>query len=128
MSFTDNLAKILQKQQELSNRLTTGITGDEFVKASREYSELEPIVQKINEYNKSLSDFADTKELEQELKDPEAEEMIQAELSRLELLIPRLEREVKIALLPKDEADSKSAIIGNPVLIVKNSKISSGFI
>lgn len=112
MSFIDNLAKILQKQQELSNKLAAGVTGDEFVKAAKEYSDLEPIVGKINEYNTALSELKSTKELATEPgQDAETQEMISEELRTLEERILRLEREVKLALLPKDDADSKSAII-----------------
>ena len=112
MTFIANLTKILQKQQELSNKLAAGVTGDEFVKAAKEYSDLEPIVEKINEYNKALSELVSTKELANEPgQDAETQEMINEELRSLEERILKLEREVKLALLPKDEADSKSAII-----------------
>jgi len=112
MSFQENLNKILLKQQELSDRLASGITGDEFVKASKEYSELEPVVEKIVEYNKAFSDLEGAKELASEASlDVETKEMIEEELRELNTRLPMLERAVKIALLPKDEADSKSAII-----------------
>ena len=112
MSFQENLNKILLKQQELSDRLASGITGDEFVKASKEYSELEPVVEKIVEYNKAFSDLEGAKELSNEASlDVETKEMIEEELRELNTQLPILERAVKIVLLPKDEADSKSAII-----------------
>ncbi|WP_342267966.1 peptide chain release factor 1 [Candidatus Tisiphia endosymbiont of Empis tessellata] len=112
MSFSDNLAKILNKHEELSKKLATGIVGDEFIKASKEYAELEPIVQTINEYNKSVSELRDIKEMAQESNlDPDTQSMIYDEIHRLEALMPKLERAVKLSLLPKDEADTKNAII-----------------
>ncbi|MDD9334835.1 MAG: peptide chain release factor 1 [Rickettsiaceae bacterium] len=112
MSFSDNLAKILNKHEELSKKLTTGIVGDEFIKASKEYAELEPIVQTINEYNKSVSELHDIKEMAQEANlDNDTQTMIYDEVHRLEILMPKLERAVKLSLLPKDEADTKNAII-----------------
>ncbi|MFP3017678.1 MAG: peptide chain release factor 1 [Candidatus Tisiphia sp.] len=112
MSFSDNLAKILNKHEELSKKLATGIVRDDFIKASKEYAELEPIVQTINEYNKSLSELHDIKEMAQEANlDNDTQTMIYDEVHRLEVLMPKLERAVKLSLLPKDEADTKNAII-----------------
>lgn len=112
MSFSDNLAKILNKHEELSKKLATGIVGDDFIKASKEYAELEPIVQTINEYNKSVSELHDIKEMTQEANlDNDTQTMIYDEVHRLEVLMPKLERAVKLSLLPKDEADTKNAII-----------------
>ena len=112
MSLQENLNKILLKQQELSDKLASGITGDEFVKASKEYSELEPVVEKIVEYNKVCLELEDAKELANEANlDSETREMIEEELRQLNIKLPIVERAVKIALLPKDEADNKNAII-----------------
>lgn len=112
MSFSDNLAKILNKHEELSKKLATGIVGDDFIKASKEYAELEPIVQTINEYNKSVSELHDIKEMAQEENlDNDTQTMIYDEVHRLEVLMPKLERAVKLSLLPKDEDDTKNAII-----------------
>ena len=112
MSFIDNLDKILQKHHELTEKLASGITGDEFIKASKEYAELGNIVFTINQYHKALADLKDTQELARDTNlDSATQSMIEEELHTLEGLIPNLEHQVKIALLPKDEADSKSAIL-----------------
>jgi peptide chain release factor 1 len=112
MSFQDNLAKILLKQKGISDKLSSGLSGEEFVKSSKEYAELEPIVEKIVEYNKVIADLKSAKELSsQSGLDSETKEMIEDELRELNALLPRIEHEVKIRLLPKDEADKKSAII-----------------
>ena len=112
MDFIDNLSKILRKFDELSDKLASGVLGDEFIRCSKEYAELEPIVQKINDYNKAYSNLCSTKELAKETGlDLETQQMVYDELGLLENLMPILERDIKIALLPKDEDDSKSAII-----------------
>ncbi|PCJ29019.1 MAG: peptide chain release factor 1 [Rickettsiales bacterium] len=112
MSLRDNLNKILAKHQELSDKLASGIVGEEFVKAAKEYSGLETVVEKITKYNKALSDLEDAKEmLLEEGLDAETKDMVEAELRELGAAVPKLEREVKIALLPKDAADGKGAII-----------------
>ncbi|MCC8417664.1 MAG: peptide chain release factor 1 [Rickettsia endosymbiont of Bryobia graminum] len=112
MSFSDNLTKILNKYDDLSSKLSSGIVGEDFVKASKEYSDLEPIVQTINEYRKAVHDLEDTKKMAAEPNlDNATQEMIYDEVHHLENTIPKLERAVKLSLLPKDEADSKNAII-----------------
>ncbi len=112
MSFSANLAKILEKHQDLSKKLSTALSGDEFVKASKEYAELEPIVERIVEYNKAIHDLQETKSLALEPNlDSETHTMIYDEIHRIENILPKLERAVKLSLLPRDEADSKNAII-----------------
>lgn len=112
MSFSDNLTKILDKYEDLGKKLSSGIMGDEFVKASKEYADLEDIVEKIKEYNKAKAELEQANSFKQELGlDGATLEMIEDEIHSLENSLPNLERAVKIALLPKDDADSKSAII-----------------
>lgn len=112
MSFQENLDKILKKIDNLSQQLSSGIGGDDFVQVSKEYSALEPIGEKINAYRKSAKELQDLEELllDKDL-DTETKEMAQEEREQLKKDLVGLEKQVKIAMLPKDEADSKSAII-----------------
>lgn len=112
MSFQENLDKILLKQQALSEKLSSGIMGDDFVKASKEYSELEPIVETIINYNKLVAELKGAKEMASDSSlDSATRHMVEDELHDLNAELPKLEKAVKLALLPKDEADSKNAII-----------------
>lgn len=112
MSFTENLAKILQRHSEISNKLLNNLGREEYIKATKEYAELEPIVDKINKYNKAKNDLSSTQELLSiSGLDSETKELAVQEVYDLQILIPILEQEIKIALLPKDEADNKGAIV-----------------
>jgi peptide chain release factor 1 len=112
MSFQDNLDKILIRCSELSSKLASGIAGEEFVKCSKEYSELEPIADIINKYKKALAEYDDAKELAADSSlDKDTKELVEEEVRSLNELLPKLEHQVKVALLPKDEADSKNAIL-----------------
>ena len=111
MSFQENLQKIIEKHRDLSNKLSEGLAGEEFIKASREYSQMETIVEKINLYQSSLTELADLKEMIKTEEDKELKDMVQSEISSLEVHVVSLERDVKVSLLPVDEADSKNAII-----------------
>lgn len=112
MSFQDNLDKILERVKDLSDKLSSGLSGEEFVKISKDYSELEGIAEKISIYKKAVNDLAGVQELLSEKGlDSETKEMAEEEQASLEKEVEKLELQVKIALLPKDEADNKSAII-----------------
>lgn len=112
MAFLDNLDKILERHKELSDRLASGISGEEYVKCSKEYSEIEPIAEQINSYKKKLSDIAGVQEMLQDPElDSETKEFAEEELRTLQDEMPNLEKKMKIALLPKDEADKKNAIL-----------------
>ena len=112
MSFQDNLNKILKKVDDLSIKLSSGIAGEEFVRASKSYAELEPISAEIIKYQKICSDLDGAKQLLNEPGlDAETKEMAEVEIKELSEQRIKQERVVKIALLPKDEADNKGAII-----------------
>ena len=112
MNLEQNLAKILAKYDELGSKLNGDLNKDEFIKFSKEYSELTPIVDKIKEYNKALLDLNNTELLLKEDNiDTETQTMIYEEINHLKDLLPTLHRGIKIALIPKDNADTKSAII-----------------
>ena len=112
MSFEANLDKILERHNDLSEKLASGILGEEYVKASKDYSELEPIVAKINEYKKVLLDLKGAREMVRDSSlDHDTKQMAEEEVGELSEALEKIEYEVKISLLPKDEADKKGAII-----------------
>ncbi len=114
MSFRDNLAKILTRHQELRDKLAgEGFNNvNTFVELSKEYAELTPIVEQILLLN---AKEAELKSLEQIIADPsvdkEFKELAEAEFFPLQASLPEVELKVKLALLPKDEADEKNAIL-----------------
>jgi peptide chain release factor 1 len=108
MSLDDKLDRIVSRAEELRALLGEGIGGEAYVKASRELSELTPIEERIGELRAAeLS----SREAEMMLADPEMKELAEAELFELKDRIPALQQAIRIALLPKDEADARSAIL-----------------
>jgi peptide chain release factor 1 len=88
--------------------LSGNLNGEAFVKASKELSELEPIEARIQE----LRDSEKAKqEAEAMLSDPEMKSLAEAELETLKQALPELEMSLRLALLPKDEMDDRSAIL-----------------
>ena len=108
MSFSLKLDRIGDRAAELNAQLSEGLTGEAFVRASRELAELEPVVARVEELRAAERALA---EAEQMLADPEMRELAEAELYELKTRIPELQQALRIALLPKDEADARSAIL-----------------
>jgi peptide chain release factor 1 len=112
MAFIDKLNEIVAKYNDLGKRLVqSGISGEEIVKYSKEHSTLEPIVEKIKEFNIAEKSIIDCEEMLKESLDQETKQMIEDELCELKKSIPLLKKGIEILLLPKDEADEKSAIL-----------------
>ncbi len=82
----------------------------ELQKYSKEQAELQPIVEKIREYTKLLSDIEGTEELLKE-GDGDLRELALSELDELKGKKPKIEEELKIMLLPEDPRDKKNVIL-----------------
>jgi peptide chain release factor 1 len=108
MSFSLKLDRITARAEELRAMLTEGISGEAYVKASRELSDIEPVVARIGDLR--AAERAQ-QEAEAMLADPEMRELAEAELRTLKEQVPELQHELRIALLPKDAADERSAIL-----------------
>jgi peptide chain release factor 1 len=108
MNLALKLDRIVARADELRAMLSEGVSGEAYVRASRELSEIEPVVARIGELREAERAREDASSL---LDDPEMRELAEAELFELKDRIPTLEHEIQLALLPKDEADARSAIL-----------------
>lgn len=113
MSFSAKLDGILKKYQELSDKmLDPSKLGNDYAKVSKEYSDLGPIVENINHFRKAEKELADLiVSLKDSSLDKEMKDMMEEEKFNLEKQLPELEKDIKVSLLPKDEADEKNAIL-----------------
>ena len=101
------LDQITRRAQELRALLETA-QGAQVAALSRELSNLDPIVEKIAAWRAAETAQAEAQAM---LADPEMRELAEAELAETSARLPVLEREIRLALLPKDEADARSAIL-----------------
>lgn len=110
MSFDNKLSSILTHYSELSAKLMNPDAMDkkDFARLSKEYSNLEELVVKINEYKKASESI---KDLEGLLKDPEFKSMAEQELHDTKKLLADLQNQIKLALIPKDVDDDKNVIL-----------------
>jgi len=108
----DKLENILIRSAELEKSLSSELSSDEYVKLSKEYSELEPLKKAINDWKKFLSE---TDELNEIISDTSSdEEMINLaknEFEELKEKIIGVEESIQLMLLPKDKADSNDVIL-----------------
>lgn len=106
-SLDGKLDRIVGRAAELRSLLSEG-SGDSFAKLSKELSDLEPIVERIGDLRAAEQAALDAKAM---LADPELKDLAEAELYELKEKLPALEMEIRLALLPRDEADARSAIL-----------------
>lgn len=103
------LAPIESRFAELGALLAEGTaSGEKFVKMTKEYSDLTPVIETITAYKKALTDKDD---LEAMIDDPEMGDIAKEELYTLNGEIPELEHSIKLVLIPKDTDDDKNAIL-----------------
>ncbi|RVU03423.1 peptide chain release factor 1 [Novosphingobium umbonatum] len=109
MTMTDaRLGQITHRFAELEARLASGtLEGADFVAASRDYAELEPVARIAAQVVSMRREQAELLELD----DPDMRELAEEELARLKLALPEAERALSIAMLPRDTADSRPAML-----------------
>jgi peptide chain release factor 1 len=111
VSFNDTLARLKARHVELNEILSGELPTADFVKFSKEYSDLTPIVAKIDDLNQAKDELVSLAQLMQDNSDPEMRDMAEAEFHDLKAKLPEIERALQIELLPKDAADEKNAIL-----------------
>ena len=82
-----------------------------YVKLTKEYKSLETLLKAANNYKKTISDIADAKSLLETESDPDIKEMAKEEIEQLEPLVPKMEEEIKLLLIPEDPEDSKNVVL-----------------
>lgn len=107
----DKLTDIERKFEGVQERLMDPAVASnpaEMKSLGKTRAELEPVVVVIREYKSVVQQIAEAEEL---LNDSEMREFANEELDKLRPLVPGLEAQLKVLLLPKDVNDDKSVII-----------------
>ncbi len=108
----------LEEVVERYNELTELLGSDEVIRDPKklmEYNkalnEITPVVEKYKEYKKYFDELKFAKDSLKVEKDPDMKEMMLEEIRDIEEILPKLEQELRILLLPKDPNDDKNVII-----------------
>ena len=105
----ERLSQIAHRFAELEARMASGtLEGEAFVRASRDYAELEPVARAAAEVAAMREEIAG---LEAMLADPEMRAMAEEELAGLRDTLPDKERALAVAMLPRDSADARPAML-----------------
>ena len=114
MSLESKLARVVKRHEELAALMASEGPKDaqEFARMSREYADLTPTVERILALQKARAERDDLAMLVNDPSgDGEMKALAEEELHSLKQKLPELEQQVKVALLPKDEADERNAIL-----------------
>lgn len=110
----DKLEEVVKRFEELNEKLSDPTIYDrqaEFKKVSEERGNIEDLVTCFIKYKKIKTDIEGAKEILKEEADEDMREMAKEEISEFEKLIPALEDELKVLLLPKDPLDNKNCMV-----------------
>jgi peptide chain release factor 1 len=102
------LEQITQRFQFLEAKMADAASGGEIAALAKEYSDLRPVVEQIAAYRGLL---AELREAEAMLSDPDMKELAEEELPVLKARLPGAEHALQLALLPKDAADGRAAML-----------------
>jgi peptide chain release factor 1 len=110
----EKVDKLLRRYQDLEASMASQDAGsaEEYVRLSKEYAELTPVVEGVSAWRGLRSEIADLAEVIVEAgDDDEMRVLAEQEFAECRARLPELERQVMVLLLPKDEADDRSAIL-----------------
>ncbi|MDR0319761.1 MAG: peptide chain release factor 1 [Rickettsiales bacterium] len=110
MNIEPKLLQIQSKYADIEKSLSAAdkLSAKEIVLLNKEYAKLGEIMPIVQSYFAAKTGLADAESM---LKDPEMKELAEEELIKNKELLVNLEQKLKLALLPKDDADDKSVIM-----------------
>ncbi|MFK7753100.1 MAG: peptide chain release factor 1 [Sedimentitalea sp.] len=104
----ERLEQIIQRFQFLEASMAEGASGADIAVLAKEYSDLKPVVEQIEGWRRLVGDMA---EAEAMLDDPDMKELAEEELPLLRAKLPEAEHALQLALLPRDAADARPAML-----------------
>ena len=110
----DKLEAIYTRYKEIEEQMNDPqVTADmkRYVKLSKDYKDLQPVVKAYHEYKGLLDTIAECKELLDSEKDPELREMAKEELTAAQERKGPMEDDIRLLLIPADPTDSKNAVV-----------------
>ena len=108
----DKLESILDRSSELEKSLSNELSSEDYVKLSKEYSEIEPLKNAIIDWKKFQIESEElTDIINDETSDGEMLDLAKNELEELKKSIHKIEESIQLMLLPKDKADANDVIL-----------------
>jgi peptide chain release factor 1 len=111
-SLEAHLEQLVRRHTELRDALgDAGLAGADFARLAKEYSDLTPIVDGIQTLRRSREELASLADMIRTSEDAELKALAEEELHSVRERLPALEKQVTLALLPKDIDDERNAIL-----------------
>jgi peptide chain release factor 1 len=108
----DKLSGIEQHYEEINRRLAeSGSDYQRVAELNKERLDLEPIVARSQEYRQALTHLAEARSMLETEADADMRQLVETEILELETAIPRMEKELKSLLVPKDPRDERNVIV-----------------
>ncbi|NTW23534.1 MAG: peptide chain release factor 1 [Lentimicrobium sp.] len=82
-----------------------------YIKLSKDYKELQPIVAAYKEYELVVKNIESAKDILYQEKDEEFRSMAKEELSQLTEIRDKMEEDIRLMLIPSDPQDGKNAVV-----------------
>ena len=106
------LDALLSRHAMVESELASGLATDAYVKLSREFSELGPVIEAIKAYRTVTAEMDDLDALiADSTTDAEMRKLAESEKPALQLRKEKLEQQIQLALIPKDAMDDHDAIL-----------------
>jgi len=105
---TQRLQEILDRFAFIEAKMAEVTDSAEIAQLGRDYSALQLVVATILEWQQTQADLAAAREM---LADAEMRALAEDEIAEIETRLPELEEAVRLALLPRDVADERAAIL-----------------
>ena len=110
----DKLEAIYNRWEEIGKQIADPeVISDmkRYIRLSKDYKELQPIVDAYKNYKLVMDNITSTKEILAKEKDDEFREMAKTELDELIAMRDKMEEDIRIMLIPADPQDGKNAIM-----------------
>jgi peptide chain release factor 1 len=106
------LNALVNRHAALERDLAAALPPETYVKLSREFAELAPVVEAVNSYRAAQSELAGVASLiDDPATDAEMRSIAEAEKPVLEARCAVLEQQLRLALLPRDAMDERNVIV-----------------
>ncbi|MFT6532046.1 MAG: peptide chain release factor 1 [Limimaricola cinnabarinus] len=108
MIAQDKIEQIIARFEFIEAKMSSGASGSEIADLGREYAELKPVVEIAAEHARLAAEITEAQAM---LKDPEMRALAEEELPGLKARLEDAETALRLALLPRDAADARPAMI-----------------
>src|SRR5215475_6268954 len=103
---------LLARHAMVESELATGLAPHAYVRLSREFAELSPVVEAIKAYRSTEKEIAELAALiDDSATDSEMRKLADVERHQLQARKEQLAQQIRLALLPKDAMDDHNAIL-----------------